>query len=125
MSSSNENVYHHQYVMQVSNIHDVKQPRYSMYICHTHARTHAHTHACTHAGTHAQPFYSSLDSVWDNPGEPVPEEKHSPIHTYQLSSVIPYLLPLSITIHGVLHVQFMCLTVFFHNLSPTFLWSTS
>jgi len=23
--------------------------------------------------THTQPFYNSLDFVWDNPGEPVPE----------------------------------------------------
>jgi len=28
-------------------------------------------------------------------------------------------------IHGILPVQFTCLTVFPHNLSPTFLWSTS
>ena len=24
--------------------------------------------------THRQPFYGSMDLVWDNPGEPVPEE---------------------------------------------------
>ena len=47
-------------------------------------------------------------------------------HTHpSWSSVIPYLLPPSITIHGILPVQFTCLTVFFHNLSPRFLWSTS
>jgi len=40
------------------------------------------------------------------------------------SSIIPYLLPPSVTIHGILPVQFMCLTVFFHNLSPSVLWST-
>jgi len=28
----------------------------------------------THTHTHTQPFYGSLDFVWDNPGEPVPEE---------------------------------------------------
>jgi len=28
-------------------------------------------------------------------------------------------------IHGILPVQFTCLTVFFHNLSPSFPWSTS
>jgi len=35
----------------------------------------------THKHTHTQPFYSSLDFVQDNPGEPVPEETfiHSPI----------------------------------------------
>ena len=37
---------------------------------------------------------------------------------------IPYLLLPSITIHGILPVQFTCLTVFFDNLSPSFLWST-
>jgi len=35
--------------------------------------THACTHARTHAHTHTQPFYGSVDFVWDNPGEPVPE----------------------------------------------------
>ena len=33
---------------------------------------HKHTHTLT------QPFYGSLDFVWDNPGEPVPK-KHSPL----------------------------------------------
>ena len=27
---------------------------------------------CAH--THTQPFYGSVEFVWDNPGEPVPEE---------------------------------------------------
>jgi len=31
------------------------------------------THACTHTRTHTQPFYSSLNFVWDNPGQLVPE----------------------------------------------------
>jgi len=67
---------------------------------------------------HTQPFYSSLDSVWDNPGEPVPEETF--IHSHlSWSSIIPYQLPPSITIHGILSVQFTCLAVFFHNLSHT------
>ena len=48
--------------------------------------THTHTH------THTQLFYSSMDFVWDNPGEPVP-------------SVIPYLLRPSTMIHGILRVQ--------------------
>ena len=38
------------------------------YSNHTHTHTHIHTH------THTQLFYGSLDSVWDKPGEPVPEE---------------------------------------------------
>ena len=68
---------------------------------------------------HTQPFYGFLYFVWDNLGEPVPEETFT--HPYpSWSSIIPYLLPPSITIHGILSVQFTCLTVFFHNLSPSF-----
>jgi len=37
----------------------------------------------------------------------------------------PYLLFPSTTTHGILHFQSTCSTVFFHNLSPSFLWSTS
>jgi len=29
---------------------------------------------------HTQPSYGSLDFVWDNPDEPVPEETHSLTH---------------------------------------------
>ena len=79
---------------------------------HMHARTHAHT------------FHGSLDFVRDNPGEPVPEEIFTHSHL-SWSSIILYLLPSSITIHGILSVQFTCLTVFFHSLSPSFIWSTS
>jgi len=51
---------------------------------------------------------------------------HTHTHTHlSWLSIIPYLLPQSIMIHGILPVLFMCLTVFFHNISPTFLWSTS
>ena len=64
--------------------------------------THTHTH------THIQSFYGSLDFVRDNLGEPVPEETFT--HSHLLwSSVIPYLLPPSITIHGIIPVQFTCL----------------
>jgi len=58
----------------------------------------------------------ALDFVRDNPGEPVPDETftHSDL---TWSSIIPYLLPPSIAIHGILSVQFTCLTVFFNNLS--------
>jgi len=82
--------------------------------------TDTHRHTCTQT----QPFYSSLDFVWDNPGEPVPEETFTHSHL-SWSSVIPYLLPPSTAIHGIIPVQFTCLTVFFHNLAPSFLWSTS
>ena len=66
--------------------------------------------------TPTQPFYGSLDSVWDNLREPVPEETFTHSHR-SWSSVIPYLLHPSTTIHGILPVQFTCLTVFFHNFS--------
>jgi len=46
-----------------------------------------------------------------------PEEAFTCSHLSR-SSVIPYLLSPSITIHGFLPVQFTCLTVFFHNLCP-------
>jgi len=96
------------------------------------ASSYTHTHACTHTCmrthtqicTHAQPFYGFLDSVRDNTGELAPEETFTHSHL-SWSSVIPCLLPPSFTIHSILLVQFMCLTVFFHNLSPSFLWSTS
>jgi len=37
--------------------------------------------------------------------------------TLPITVSIHYLLPPSIAIHGILPVQFTCLTVFFHNLS--------
>jgi len=56
--------------------------------------------------------------VWDNLGEPVPEETFTNSHL-SWSSIILYLLHPSNTIHGILPVQFTCLTVFFHNLVPS------
>jgi len=43
--------------------------------------TRARTHARTHTHTHTQPFYGSLEFVWDNPGEPVPEETLTHSHS--------------------------------------------
>jgi len=77
-----------------------------------------------HYNTHTQPFYSSMDFVRDNPGEPVPDETFTPSHL-SWPSIVPYLLHPPNTIHGILPVQSMRLTIFFHNLSPSFLWSTS
>ena len=51
---------------------------------------------CTH--THTQLFYGSVDYVRDNPGEPVPEETFTHSHL-SWSSIIPYLLHPSTTIH--------------------------
>jgi len=62
--------------------------------------------------------------VWDYLGEPVQEETFTHSHLSWLS-IILYLLPPSTIIHSILRVQLMCLTVFLHNLSPSFLWSTS
>jgi len=54
--------------------------------------THTHTHTAV---------LRSLDFVRDDPGELVPEETFT--HSYlSWLSVIPYLLPPSITIHGIL-----------------------
>jgi len=55
-----------------------------------------------------QPFYGSQDFVWQNLGEPVPEETFTHSHL-SWSSIIAYLLPPSITIHGILPIQFTCL----------------
>jgi len=86
--------------------------------------THTHSHAHTHTHTHTKPFYGSMDFVRDNPREPVPEETftHLPL---LWSSIVPYLLHPFTTIHGILPVQSTHLTIFFHDLSPSFLWSTS
>jgi len=67
------------------------------------ARTHTHTH---------NHFMASLDYVRDNMGEPLPEETFTHSHL-SWSSVIPYLLPPFIMIHGILPVEFTCLTIFF------------
>ena len=74
--------------------------------------------------THTQQFYVSMDFVRDNLGEPVPEETFTYSHLLW-SSIVLYLLHLSTTVHGILPVQSTCLIIFFHDLSPSFLWSTS
>jgi len=81
---------------------------------------HKHHESHKHHSTHRQPFYGSLDFVRNNPGEPVPEN-HSTTHIHHghQSSLICFLYMLRSS------VQFTCLTVFFHNLSPGPLWSTS
>jgi len=73
--------------------------------------------------THTQLFYGSGFC----PGQPgwAVTRRNIP-HSHQLwSSVIPYLLPPSFMIHGILPAQFTCLTVFFSqplsNLSLVYL----
>ena len=41
--------------------------------------------------THTQPFYGSVEFVWDNPGEPVPEETFTHSHSSQ-PSIIPIIV---------------------------------
>ena len=62
------------------------------------SNTHTHTHTRTH--THTQPFYGSMDFARDNPGELVPEETFTHSHL-SWSSIVPYLLHPSTTIHGI------------------------
>jgi len=57
-----------------------------------------------------QPLYGSLDFDRDNPGEPVPEETFTHIPIMCIKYL--YLFPPSTMIHGILLVQFTCLTVF-------------
>jgi len=66
---------------------------------------HTHTHTTV---------LGSLDFVRDNPGELVPEKTFTHLHP-SWASIIPYLLPPSITIHGIFPVQFTC-----HSLSQVF-----
>jgi len=81
--------------------------------CFTHTRTRAHTHT-----TVLWPF------VQQYPGEQVWNETltHADV---SWSSTILYQVPSSTVIHSFLPVQFTCLTIFLHNLSPSPLWSTS
>ena len=71
-------------------------------------RTHTHTHN----------RLTAFD-LW--PREPVPEETFTHSHPSCLSDIL-YQLPPFTTI---LFVQFTCLTVLFHNLSPGPIWSSS
>jgi len=52
------------------------------------------------------------------------QKKHSPTYLSWSLSNIYHLLP-STTIHSILLVQFACLTIFLHNLSPSALLTTS
>jgi len=40
-----------------------------------------------HTHTHIQPFYGSVDFLWDNPGEPVPEETFTHSHPSWSSNI--------------------------------------
>ena len=60
--------------------------------------------------------------IWDYPYQPVPDETFTHSHL-SWSSTILCQHPPSTTIHSILPVQFTCLTVLLHNLSPSLLWS--
>jgi len=72
-------------------------------VSYSWTHTHAHTHTTT----------TILQLSGFCPGQPGWDGTRRNIHL-----LTPIMLPPSITIHGILPVQFMCLIVFFHNLSP-------
>ena len=75
---------------------------------------HTRTHARTHAHTHKQLFNGLLSRTTR---VCCYQKKHSPTHTHpdHQTSFIIFLHP---TIHGILFVQFMSLTVLSDNISP-------
>jgi len=85
---------------------------------------HQSTESTSNTLTYTQNRFTAVDFVQDNPGEPVLEETFTHSHL-SWSSIVPYLLHPFNMIHGILPVQSTHLTVFFHNFSPSFLWSTS
>ena len=75
---------------------------HSLHVENWHCRVYVHTHTHTHTHTHSH-FYGSVEFVRDNPGKSVPEETFNRSHQ-SWSSIVPYLLPLSIRIHGRVYV---------------------
>jgi len=70
-------------------------------------------------------YYNRFTALWILSGTTrvsryISEETFTHSHL-AWSSIIPYLLPPSITIHGIVSVQFTCLTVFLHNLRTGYL----
>ena len=65
--------------------------------------------------------------VRDYTGELVPKKpiNHSHLSWSLTTIIILYLLHPFTTIHSILPVQFMCLTVFLHNLCSSLLWFAS
>jgi len=103
--------------MIISSSHDCTMSR-----AHTGHQGGLSDAACTHATTHTH-THNGFTAFWILSGTTWVcwyHNRHSPTRTYRghHSSLICF-------IHHILHVQFMCLTDFFQNLSPSFLWSTS
>ena len=68
--------------------------------------------------------HNSFNGLLSGTTWPVPEETFT--HSCpSWSSDILYQLPPFTMIHSILFIQFTCLTVLFHNLSPGPLWSSS
>jgi len=80
--------------------------------------THTHTHTHMHNRFTAVWILSRTTRLSRKP------KNHSSTHTYRgyQSSLICFIHLLRSMASS---VQFMCLTVFFHHLSPSFLWFTS
>ena len=96
------------------------------YIHHEHhevSHTYTHKHMHMHMHTHTTHRFMALWILSGTTRVSRYQKKHSPTHTYRGHQ--SSLLPSSTTIHGILLIQSTHLTVFFHNLSPSFLWSTS
>jgi len=97
------------------------------HVCHSYSVLHQcrflrHSVKHTHTNNHFTALWILSKTSWVSRYQ----KKHSPTHTYRgHQSVIPCLLPPSIMIDGIFSVQFACLTVFLHNLSPSFLRSAS
>jgi len=94
------------------------------FYCRPMLHLHHYTHTHTHTHTHNHLWLSGF--VRDNPG---PGWAGTRRNIHPLTPIVVISHPLSDSSiyydHGILPVQFTCLTFFFHNLSPSFLWSTS
>jgi len=94
----------------------VSTPAYKQQHLHNLLHTHIHTHTHTLTLTHTTILWLSGFS----PGQPRWAGTRRNIYPLTTIVVVPCLLYPSNTIHGTLPVQLTCLTVFFHNLSPSF-----
>jgi len=98
-----------------------------MYVC-----IRFHDYLCTHFPEdkmkssrtgRGQLFEAEVEDE-DESSRPRPRTKFWPRGQLGLEDLTSLLSP-STTIHGNLRIQSTCSKVFFHNLSPSFLWSTS
>jgi len=89
-------------------------PHQQQYVLYTN--THYQWYSLQAQSLLLQPFYGHLSGTtrvrWY-------QKKHSPTYLDWSSSDLYQLLPSSTMIHSIFPVQLMCLTIFFHNLSPS------